>query len=76
MRRGIDALIGDEEQRGKQKRMKRRRGSPKPITLDHLVVSYDPQGSYNEPKNSEEEEKEQGTKDQISYLDELIGEKE
>ena len=42
--REIDALIGEEEQNGKEKRTKRN-----PATLDHSVAFYDPQGSYWEP---------------------------
>ena len=39
-----DALTGEEEQNGKQKRTKRnRKRVPNPATLDHSVVSYDAQ---------------------------------
>ena len=44
-----DALIGDEEQSGKQKKKKKNREQvPNPDTLDHSVTSYDAQGSYGE----------------------------
>ena len=36
----VDALIGDEEQKGKQK--KKHEAGPQPIYLDHLVNSCDP----------------------------------
>ena len=41
--RTTDALIGDEEQNGKQKISKERNGEwvPNTPTLDHLVESYD-----------------------------------
>ena len=39
-----DALIGDEEQNGKQKERNRER-VPNPPTLDHLVAYYNVQGS-------------------------------
>ena len=46
-----DALIGDEEKNGKQKRTKRKKRGLGflPTTLDHSVASYDAQGSYGEP---------------------------
>ena len=48
--RATDALIGDEEQKLKQKRTKRNGEQvPNPTTLDHSVVSYNAQGSYSEP---------------------------
>ena len=50
--RPIDALIGDEEQKGKQKKEQKGRNReqvPSPVTMDHSVVSYDPQGSYGKP---------------------------
>ena len=47
----IDALIGDEEQNGKQKKEKKRNRErvPNPATPDHMVDSYDPHGSYGLP---------------------------
>ena len=50
--RATDALIGDEEQNGKQKKLKKKRNRgrvPIPATLDHSVASYDAQKSYDEP---------------------------
>ena len=42
-----DALIGDEEQNGKQKRTKERNREwgPNPATMDYSAASYDAQGS-------------------------------
>ena len=48
----IDALIGDEEQSGKQRKEQKERNrdqTPNPSTLGHLVASYDPYGSYGGP---------------------------
>ena len=45
-----DALTGDEEQNGKQKRAKRNRERvPNPATLLPSVASYNAQGSYGKP---------------------------
>ena len=41
-----DALIGDKEQRKKERN---RDQIPNPATLYHLVPSYNPHGSYGEP---------------------------
>ena len=43
----IDALIGDEEKNGKQKR--KREWAPNPDKLDQLVTSCNPHGSYSRP---------------------------
>ena len=43
--RTSDALIGDEEHNGHQKK-KNREWVPNPATLDHWVASYDAQGRY------------------------------
>ena len=40
----VDALIGDEEQTRKKEKSKERIYNP--ATLDYLVASYDPHGSY------------------------------
>ena len=48
----IDALIGEEEQTGGERREKKERNRERvsnPPTLDPSVSSYDPQGSYGEP---------------------------
>ena len=43
----IYALIGVEEQKGKRKKEKKKKGAdPNSATLDHLVASDDPHGSY------------------------------
>ena len=44
-----DALIGDEEQSGKKEKGRNRKQILNPASLDHLVASYDPYGSYCEP---------------------------
>ena len=48
--RATDALIGEEEQNRKQNEKEERNKErvPSPATLDHLVTSYDAQGSYCE----------------------------
>ena len=43
--RAIDALIGDEEQNGKESKEKKKETA----TLDLSFASYDPQGSHVEP---------------------------
>ena len=43
--RAIDALIGDEKQKKEQKE-RNREEAPNLATLNHLVTSYDPHGSY------------------------------
>ena len=46
------AIGGDEEQNGKQKKEqieKNGQRDPNPVTIDQLVTSYDPNGSYGEP---------------------------
>ena len=46
----LDALIGEEEQNGKQKEQKKEQGAgPQPAIPDHLVASYDPHGPYGGP---------------------------
>ena len=46
----IDALIGDEEQnRRREQKERNRERVPIQVTLDHLVASYDTQGSFGEP---------------------------
>ena len=48
----MDALIGEEEYIGiKEKSAKRKKqgAGPKPSTKDHLVASYEPQGSQDNP---------------------------
>ena len=48
----INVLIGDEERKGKQTKKEKERNrerDPNPATLDHLVASYDPHGSYGGP---------------------------
>ena len=50
--RGVYELIGDAEQNGKHKKEqkdKNRKRNPNTATLDQVVGSYDPQGSYGEP---------------------------
>ena len=43
-------FIGDEEQNGKQKQEeKNMERAPNQATMDHLVVSYAPHGSYGGP---------------------------
>ena len=49
--RAIDALIGEElenENEKKEQRERKREPVSNPVTPDHLVASYDPQGSYSE----------------------------
>ena len=48
--RATNALIGDEEQNGKQKRTKEtRNGPPNPAIMDHSVAFYDAQRSCGNP---------------------------
>ena len=50
-----DAIIGEEEQKGKQRREKKERKRervPNPATLDHSVTSYNVRGLYGEPLRS------------------------
>ena len=42
-----DALIGDEEQNENGEKNETEKRIPNLATLDHLVASYDPHGSYD-----------------------------
>ena len=52
--RAIYALIGDEEQNGKQKKNKNKEtgSGSQPSYLNHLVASYDPHGSHTGNENN------------------------
>ena len=48
----MNALIGDEEQNGKQKKEEKERNKerdPNSATQDHLVTYYDPHGTHIGP---------------------------
>ena len=47
--RAVDALIGVEEQNGKQKKEEKERNRGRDSILATLVASYDPHGSFGRP---------------------------